>query len=1234
MDNLLCRNFSKLNIFQWNAQSLKTKLIDFDVLLNREKVHIAVISETWLNEDDNIRISGYNIYRQDRSDGYGGVAIVSHHSVRTEVCHTFSNNSDIECLHVKIHNCNNIDNIYAIYCPPSAHTTQRDWENLFSRMTLRSLILGDFNGHHHSWSNKTDRRGNQIFDSLVDSRFIVLNNNSIATRIKLVNNRLQKSSPDISLVSADIALNFDWIVINESLGSDHVIIKLTLNYFISTNNFIKKRNYKLSNWLGYSSEINSSLSDRSFPVNVQLGYDILLDCMNRAADIHIPFIKINLNPSNNFKPKFFWNMIISKSVAERRLALSVFRDNPIPGNYSILQDKICAAQRIVRQSKSKSWHKFCNSICEVSSINEMWFRMKWIKGRYCKKSFIPANSARKLLNSLAPDFVINNCPNFQSSNSQLESVISRKELEVAVKSKDSAPGIDMISFSMINNLPDRGKEWLLKLFNLFLRDGVVPNQWREIAIIPIPKPGRDPESISSLRPISLMSCVCKVFHSILNKRLEWYFEKSNTFSVDTTGFRKAHSCLDNLSKLILYIQLGFGQANATSCCFIDIDGAYNNIDIHKLLTLLDNYGVGSKICYYLWSFLSVRYLSIKSDTLTEARCCSKGLAQGDPLSPLLFNIATAHICQSIKNVFISQYADDFVLYTSNKKLRFASNELQLALSNFTTLLDELGLRVSPTKSKVCIFTRAHRGKNIDLSIDGVPLEVVENVKYLGLLLNRKLKWGPHIDNLRGKIYKFLNLFKMLAGSGWGIHPKYLTKLYVSILRSRIDYASFLFDDAPHSHLTKLDQIQNQSMRVIGGFIRTTPIHVMESELALPPLYIRRQYLGGKYLLKAKSLENHTIISFLNNFASFFDKPYWIRRKKPLLIVLFNEIQNFPIHRSKKLEMFNLSIWVSKIDLEPHIQLKIPYINKAKRFYNELDIKTNCINYLNLRYPNYYKLYTDASIENNNIGIAFYDPQEETNMRFKSNYKISIMYAELIALAEALSYIETINFDRFVIFTDSKSALQHLTRCTSTFRGTPIANTIIEIIFKLKSLSKNVLLQWIPSHVGIVGNEKVDIYAKEAGSDGNVINVLPFYTDCLYFIKEKCRNNWKEYFNKRSKEKGIWYKTIQPQPCYHSWIDICKLNRDDIVTAFRLRSGHIPLNKFGFLMKKVLSPNCPDCGVVEDVYHILTECTRSEPLLSRVADRTIGSCNLYLANPTSDLAKLLYSIVKLNVSKRK
>ena len=169
-----------------------------------------------------------------------------------------------------------------------------------------------------------------------------------------------------------------------------------------------------------------------------------------------------------------------------------------------------------------------------------------------------------------------------------------------------------------------------------------------------------------------------------------------------------------------------------------------------------------------------------------------------------------------------------------------------------------------------------------------------------------------------------------------------------------------------------------------------------------------------------------------------------------------------------------------------------------------------------------------------------------------------MYAELIALVEALSYIAYIY-------------IQHLTRYTSTFQRTPIANAIIEIILNLKSLIKNVLLQWISSHVGIMANERINIYAKEASSDENVINMLLFYTRYLYFIKDKCRRNWKDYFIKRSKEKGTWYKIIQPQP----W-------------------------------------NVP----------VTNHCFR---------ELQVEQLEAYSA---SDLATLLYCIVKLNVSKRK
>jgi hypothetical protein len=54
---------------------------------------------------------------------------------------------------------------------------------------------------------------------------------------------------------------------------------------------------------------------------------------------------------------------------------------------------------------------------------------------------------------------------------------------------------------------------------------------------------------------------------------------------------------------------------------------------------------------------------------------------------------------------------------------------------------------------------------------------------------------------------------------------------------------------------------------------------------------------------------------------------------------------------------------------------------------------------------------------------------------------------------------------------------------------------------------------------------------------------------------------------------------------------------------RLRSGHIPLNKFGHLMGKVSSPNYDECDVPEEVYHVIMECVRNEAVRRRLAFNT-------------------------------
>lgn len=243
-----------------------------------------------------------------------------------------------------------------------------------------------------------------------------------------------------------------------------------------------------------------------------------------------------------------------------------------------------------------------------------------------------------------------------------------------------------------------------------------------------------------------------------------------------------------------------------------------------------------------------------------------------------------------------------------------------------------------------------------------------------------------------------------------------------------------------------------------------------------------------------------------------------------------------------------------------------------------------------------------------------------------------MTLELFAISAALSYTENIgSFKNIVILSDSKSALQHILHCTTGNRGFSVAYNILRKLHKINEHSICVKLQWIPSHIGILGNEEVDRLAKSAVTDGSDIFILPSHSEIIPKFKDKCFVIWKEYFDERSKSKGVWYKIMQSQPHRSPWF-VGNVNRKSVVVAHRLRSGHIPLRKFAYMMGKVSSPNCEVCDKPEDVYHILMECARNQAERQKMfhnlnLNRThLGVLFNILSCPTSSEAGMIYELV--------
>ena len=227
---------------------------------------------------------------------------------------------------------------------------------------------------------------------------------------------------------------------------------------------------------------------------------------------------------------------------------------------------------------------------------EVWRKLRWLKGYRNPKHYLPESTAVSFVTEFTPDSV-----SFQLLDSNIDSsnplFFTFSERTMSLKREDTSPGLDNITYSMISHLPDNAKKYLLHIFNTIYKKGEIPDQWRRIKLIAIPKRNTD-----KYRPISLINCLCKIFNLMITRRLEHHFESNKLFNDNTLGFRRGLSCQDNLSRFIIDTETAFIHKKYVLCAYVDISNAYNDLAIEPLITSLVEFDVDPLICRYIREF--------------------------------------------------------------------------------------------------------------------------------------------------------------------------------------------------------------------------------------------------------------------------------------------------------------------------------------------------------------------------------------------------------------------------------------------------------------------------------------------------------------------------------------------------------------------------------------------------------------------------------------------------------
>ncbi|XP_064648747.1 uncharacterized protein LOC135500960 [Lineus longissimus] len=436
-----------------------------------------------------------------------------------------------------------------------------------------------------------------------------------------------------------------------------------------------------------------------------------------------------------------------------------------------------------------------------------------------------------------------------------------------------------------------------------------------------------------------------------------------------------------------------------------------------------------------------------------------------------------------------------------------------------------------------------------------------------------MTWRNHIELTTLRAKRRLSLMKKLTCSQWGADTSVLKKLYVGRIRPVMEYGTTAMANAAKSNTAKLNRVQNQAERIITGAMKSTPITAMETITKLQPQEDRREVKVITLAEKFKRMKTHPMHQRIQKGArkrlkrgSFISQSKALERNHPELKV--STPRDILSSRPKPILDPRMS---------PEIKETVPGI-LSKHLQTDEARKALTMEHIHMQYPDqkWTHVYTDGSatdaIRDGGGGILIkYKDEEETiaisTGRYSSNYR-----AEAVAIEEATKRLKqkrNKTRHRIVIFTDALSVLKAM--------QDPKKEEMQNLTTSLRALCscrKKVVLQWIPAHCNIKGNEKADHLAKE-GSQLHQSDLSLTYKEAKTNIKAAYWTKWKE------EHKG-----------YNANDNYNKLTRGGQVIIFRLRTGHNRLRHHLFTKLRIGDNDlCPCATEPMTVAHILTRCAR-------------------------------------------
>uniref|UniRef100_A0A1B6IB92 Reverse transcriptase domain-containing protein n=1 Tax=Homalodisca liturata TaxID=320908 RepID=A0A1B6IB92_9HEMI len=386
----------------------------------------------------------------------------------------------------------------------------------------------------------------------------------------------------------------------------------------------------------------------------------------------------------------------------------------------------------------------------------------------------------------------------------------------SLKTKSSF-GLNEISSKILKFCKNEVAVPIFHITQLSLLHGTFPSSMKISKVIPLHKKSSK-HHIENFRPISLIPTESKIIEKIVLSRLFKHLQLNNLLTEEQHGFIKGRSTMTAIVDLFEHIVDNIEAGNNVVGVQLDLSKAFDCLSHDLIIRKLFHLGIQGTALSWFSAYLEGRrqvvevtqtIKRITTISRSEVLSMDRGVPQGSVLGPVLFILFTndfPNVLHSYSNLVM--YADDSMLLTANSSVENLEINSYIAVNIAMDYCRNNDLVFNESKTKQISFGN----KKDDIS-DLPNLQSVSSTNYLGIIVDDKLSWLNHINNLCLKLSSAIYAIKRTKAIST---TKATITAYHALFESHMRYGLAVWGGSTERNLQRILILQKKALRIMAG----------------------------------------------------------------------------------------------------------------------------------------------------------------------------------------------------------------------------------------------------------------------------------------------------------------------------------------------------------------------------------------------------------------------------------